>query len=186
MKFEQLALPGVMLVSLERHEDSRGFFSELVSTELKDALGFHASAQLNLSSSAASVFRGMHLQLPPFGQDKLVFCLSGSITDYVLDVSPGSSTFGQSIGVDLSDAQLQALFIPAHYAHGFLAGDGGAQVLYTVSQDRVVDHEISIQYASTSVAQRIQGAELILSDKDAAAMTLDEFAAEHPEHPVLS
>lgn len=182
MKFEELSLPGVFLVSLERHHDDRGYFSELVSTDLRHALGFETFPQLNFSSSGACVFRGMHLQLAPSGQGKLIFCIGGSLKDYVLDVSPGSSTFGQNVAVNLSENLAQALFIPSHYAHGFLAGDNGAQVLYAVTKGRVVDHEISINFESTSVAKKISGVNPIISDRDKSAMSLDDFVVKYPTH----
>ena len=104
------------------------------------------------------------------------------MTDFILDVSRSSATFGQSISVELSEMEPQALLIPPCFAHGFLAGDKGAQVLYAVTQERSVDHEISINYESTSIGRELAGVKPIRSEKDKLAMSIDDFVAMYPNH----
>ena len=179
MEIEKLSLEGVMLVYLDRHEDERGQFTELISENLSSLLGVGEFPQVNHSNSLPNVFRGMHLQLAPHGQGKLVFCVRGSVTDFILDVTPGSKSFGQSVSVQLSEDSPLAILIPSQYAHGFLAGENGAQVVYAVTDKRSVQHEISINYKSTSVAKKMQGVHPILSTKDKSAMSLDAFSSQY-------
>jgi len=118
MLIEQLGLPGVMLIKLETHSDNPGSFSELLSPDLCMALGVDFFPQVNISESAKDVFRGMHLQAEPYGQAKVLHCLSGSIIDFVLDVNPSSPTQGEHISIELKEGMGEALFITSHYAHG--------------------------------------------------------------------
>lgn len=172
-------------MSLDRHSDDRGYLSELLSPQLQSSLGVDEFQQLNFSSSKSSVFRGMHLQTPPHGQDKLIFCLSGSLMDFVLDVGPTSDTFGQSISVELCGETPHALFVPGNYAHGFLSGNQGAQVLYATSKPRSVEHEISINYKSTSVASLLTAVPPIISARDAEALDFGEFlSSQFGEGPI--
>lgn len=182
MRIKELDLVGVKLITFDRYSDERGHFNELICSEVQNKLGVHQFRQINQSSSKPGVFRGMHLQRSPFGQAKLVFCLGGSILDFVLDVSPTSATFGQHISVELSEHVPNAIFIPAHYAHGFLAGEKGASVLYATSQDRSADHEVSINFASTSVSKNLKGVSPLLSEKDKTAISLDDFVARYASH----
>lgn len=182
MRIEELDLVGVKVITFDRYSDDRGYFNELLSSEVAENLGVHQFPQINQSRSKPHVFRGMHLQRSPFGQAKLVFCLGGSILDFVLDVSPKSPNFGQSIAVELSEDVPNAIFIPAHYAHGFLAGERGANVLYAVSQGRAAKQEVSINYTSTSVSALLNGVSPVVSEKDKTAISLDDFVAKFVSH----
>jgi|AntAceMinimDraft_1070359.scaffolds.fasta_scaffold18334_2 dTDP-4-dehydrorhamnose 3,5-epimerase len=121
MLIEQLGLSGVMLSKLETHSDNRGSFSELLSPDLCSALGVDSFPQVNISESAKDVFRGIRLQAEPYGQAKLIHCLSCSIIDFVLDVNPSSPRQGEHISIELKEGTGEVLFIPSHYAHGFVS-----------------------------------------------------------------
>ena len=182
MKIQELELPGVMLLSLSRFEDSRGYFNELVSPQILDSLGIGPLAQVNQSSSNAMVFRGMHLQQPPFGQAKLVHCSSGAIVDFVLDVDLTSPHFGEKLAVELDAELAQSLYIPERYAHGFLATKSDTRVLYGVSVPRSQEHETSINVFSTSVGESLKGLDLTLSAADQSAPDLESYIAELQGH----
>ena len=177
LKVQELGLPGVMLVSLNRFEDERGYFNELLSPSILSSLASPPLVQVNQSCSNAMVFRGMHMQRPPFGQSKLVHCSSGSITDFVLDVDPFSPSFGEKLIVQLSAETPQSLFIPQQYAHGFLALENATKVLYGVTRIRSIEHETSINVFSTPVGNELKGLNLTLSHPDRTAPDLDVHVA---------
>jgi dTDP-4-dehydrorhamnose 3,5-epimerase len=175
----ELELTGVLLVSFEKHRDDRGSFMEFFSPSLLGTLGEDEILQVNLSESNQHVFRGMHLQIDPFAQGKLVTCLSGGITDFILDVRASSDTFNQHLEISLSEHDDCALFIPGRYAHGFVSESDGTLVLYAVTQPRSQAHEVSIDVKTTSVLEAIQGRELKMSTKDASAISLEEFSLKY-------
>lgn len=126
-----------------RHGDARGWFSETWSERRFRAAGVECRfVQDNQSrSEAAGVVRGLHFQHPPFAQAKLVRCLRGAILDVVVDIRAGSPTFGRGLGVELSEANGEQLFIPAGFAHGFATLTPGAEVAYKVSAPYSPEHE---------------------------------------------
>lgn len=173
----ELELPGVLLINFDKHGDDRGSFMEFFSPNLLKSLGVDQFRQANLSESRRNVFRGMHLQSEPFAQGKLVTCLSGAISDFVLDVTAGSETYNQHLEVTLNGNEDCALFIPGRYAHGFVSESDETRVLYAVTQARSQVHEVSIDVRTTSVFKAVQGLELRMSPKDSSAMSLEEFTS---------
>lgn len=121
MKFTPTKIEGVYIIDVERHGDARGSFCETFrKNELEDALGYDVDwVQDNESLSAAGVVRGMHWQQGPWAQAKLVRVVRGRIVDVVLDLRPGSTTFGQHVAVELDGASGRQLFMPRGCAHGF-------------------------------------------------------------------
>jgi len=117
----------------------------------------------------------MHLQDEPHGQDKLIHCLTGSISDFVLDVRPDSPTLGEHIKIELRGGTGESLFIPSHYAHGFVSGADSTNVVYAVSKPRSQSHEISIDFRTTSVLKSVDAPSLILSNRDRGAMSLTTY-----------
>lgn len=178
MKITEMSLAGVKLIEGKRFDDERGFFTELYKAEAMAELGFPTFIQDNLSCSKRGVFRGMHLQVAPYGQAKLVRAVSGRILDFALDIDPESETFGEAVGVELSADDCRALFIPGHYAHGFVALDDDSRVLYKVDAPYMPSHERAFHYSHPTilamVQQFIHPDQLIISDKDLVAPTLNE------------
>ncbi len=178
MKITDLALPGVQLVESTRYDDSRGYFMELFKEgELSEKLSGHPHfVQDNMSYSHKGVFRGMHRQLPPFAQAKMVRCLSGRILDIAMDVEPSSPTYGEVVSVELTPESGNALFIPAHYAHGFLALEEGSCVQYKVDALYSPTSEDAHNYQSQNILDLLQKYmsldELIVSEKDLSAPRL--------------
>lgn len=135
MKFTELDIPGVYLIEREDRRDERGFFGRTYCCrELADhGLDFEVR-QCNLSHNIkAGTLRGMHYQLPPHGETKLVSCARGKIFDCVVDVRPGSPTLHRHVGVVL-DAFGPALYVPEGFAHGYLTLVDDTMVQYMVSE----------------------------------------------------
>ncbi|MEN0039884.1 MAG: dTDP-4-dehydrorhamnose 3,5-epimerase [Pseudomonadota bacterium] len=121
MKFTPLALDGLVLVEQTLHRDERGAFARSFCEDTFRDAGLHAEfPQHNHSfNTKAGTVRGMHYQLAPHEEVKLVQVLRGAIADVVVDIREGSQTFGQSLTVELSHDETSALYIPAGFAHGF-------------------------------------------------------------------
>lgn len=133
MEITKLELPGLALVQLKLHGDSRGFFIERFREDVFAKAGLPSRfVQDNHSRSAPGVLRGLHYQVSP-PQGKLVGVVHGKIWDVAVDIRPNSPTFGKHFGVELSDMNGRLLWIPAGFAHGFcVIGEEPADVLYKV------------------------------------------------------
>lgn len=133
--FQRLALPDVVLVTPKRHGDARGFFTETFRENAYQAAGIEGPfVQDNHAfSKDAGVLRGLHFQIAPFAQAKLVSCLQGEIFDVAVDLRRGSPTYGLHVSVILSAETGQQLFVPAGFAHGYLTLTPECHVVYKVS-----------------------------------------------------
>ena len=128
-------LAGMKLIPFKKIGDDRGFFCEIWKDEdLVKETGIPFWSQANLSRSQKNVLRGLHFQRAPFAQAKLVMITRGTVWDVCVDIRPGSSTYGQSCGVELSDKTPQLLFIPEGFAHGFCVLSDEADFLYRCSK----------------------------------------------------
>lgn len=135
MRFEPTRLEGVYRIAPEIHEDSRGFFTRLrCSREFLDA-GLPAEfVQTNVSfNTHKGTFRGLHYQVPPSREGKLVRCIRGSLRDVVVDLRPDSDSFLEHVWVTLSAAELNAVFVPSGCAHGFLTESDDTLILYEMT-----------------------------------------------------
>lgn len=177
MKITPQAIPEVLLLSRDRFADTRGWFTELHNERELAALGFDTRfVQDNLSHSAPGVLRGLHFQVDP-AQGKLVTCLTGRIYDVVADIRPGSPTFGQHVGVELTADGGQSLWIPPGFAHGFaVLGTEPALVLYKVNQHRAPEGERGIVWSDPTLAISWPIGHPTLSERDAALPTLASYA----------
>ncbi|WP_264050342.1 dTDP-4-dehydrorhamnose 3,5-epimerase family protein [Methylobacterium flocculans] len=139
MVFEALPLAGAFRVSPEPHADERGFFARTACVEDFAALGLTgAFAQSSISFNARrGTVRGLHFSVEPHAETKLVRCTAGAIHDVIVDLRPGSATYLQAFGAELSAANRQALYVPAGFAHGFQALSDGAEVLYMIDRPYV-------------------------------------------------
>lgn len=177
MQFTPTALPEVMIVEPVIFGDDRGFFFESYNQRrFEEAVGARVNfLQDNQSRSSRGVLRGLHYQLPPNAQAKLVRVASGEIFDVAVDVRRGSPTFGRSVGVLLSADNRRQLWIPEGFAHGFLTLSETADVLYKASGYYSPADEGSLAWNDPDVAidWPMAGAPL-LSDKDRAAPRLRE------------
>ena len=143
--FIKQTLPGVILITPRVFEDTRGLFFEAYKQSEFLANGIDVNfVQDNASFSTKGVLRGLHYQLPPHAQAKLVRCLSGAIYDVAVDIRKKSPTFGQWIGLELSAEKKNMLYIPAGFAHGFYTLSERAEILYKVSAEYAPQSERGI------------------------------------------
>jgi dTDP-4-dehydrorhamnose 3,5-epimerase len=178
VEFRSLGLAGLLEVLTPRIEDSRGFFSETWSRLNWEAAGVYVDfVQDNHSrSDQRGVVRGLHYQLPPMAQDKLVRVISGAIFDVAVDVRKSSPTFGQWTGLVLSAKEWNQLLVPKGLAHGFVTLEPGTEVQYKVSAPYSAEHERGIRFDDPAIG--IEWPDLVekfqLSPKDRAAPLLAE------------
>ncbi|MFQ2529769.1 dTDP-4-dehydrorhamnose 3,5-epimerase [Aeromonas caviae] len=132
MNVIKTAIPDVLIFEPKVFGDERGFFFESFNHKLfEEAVGYPVSfVQDNHSKSSKGVLRGLHYQLPPYAQGKLVRCVAGEVFDVAVDIRKSSPTFGQWVGVHLSGENKRQLWIPEGFAHGFLTLSETAEFLY--------------------------------------------------------
>lgn len=154
MQVERLRLPEVILLTPRRFTDDRGWFSETYNQRAVDeALGSTVRfVQDNHSRSAKGVLRGLHYQLPPHAQGKLVRVLRGAVLDVAVDVRRSSPTFGQWVSAELTEENQAQLWIPAGFAHGFLSLADGTEVLYKTTDFWAPAAERSIRWDDPALA----------------------------------
>lgn len=155
--------------------DGRGWFLELFkSTAFKSIAPDINFVQDNLSHSQKGVIRGLHLQLPPYQQAKLVAVLKGKVIDIVVDLRKGSKTFGKSHSCVLDEDSKRMMFVPEGFAHGFAALEDSL-FFYKCSSEYHPGHEAGIKWNDPSLNLDWQITEPILSEKDRALHSLDDL-----------
>ena len=172
MKVTPTKLAGVLVIEPRFFGDERGFFFESFNQRAFDeAAGAHVDfVQDNHSKSSRNVLRGLHYQLPPKAQGKLVRVVQGEVFDVAVDLRKNSKTFGQWVGETLSAENKKQLWIPAGFAHGFLTLSDTAEFLYKTTDYYSPAHERCIRWddAQLAIDWPMQGAPS-LSAKDAVA-----------------
>ncbi|MGD9846141.1 MAG: dTDP-4-dehydrorhamnose 3,5-epimerase [Variibacter sp.] len=170
------ALEGVLEIRPTKHGDARGFFSETYSVRDWAAKGIEtAFVQDNHSFSAnAGVLRGLHYQLPPRAQAKVVRVVQGAIFDVAVDIRRGSPTFGRWVGRELSADKWNQLLIPAGFAHGFVTLVPNVEVVYKVSDYYAPDCDRAIRFDDPAIGidWPVAGEQIQLSDRDRRAPLL--------------
>jgi dTDP-4-dehydrorhamnose 3,5-epimerase len=168
MKFTETPLVGAYLIDLEKRGDDRGFFARAFCEREFAAHGLVTRfVQINESLSAQrGTLRGMHYQLAPRAETKVVRCIRGALFDLILDLRRGSPTFGQSFGAELSAENRRMLYVPKGFAHGFvtLADDTGA--FYLVDEFYAPELERGIRWDDPRFDLRWPVKPVVLSDKD--------------------
>lgn len=168
MKVEALSLKGAYMIEPVIHGDYRGFFMESYQEQkLKQhELSFNFIQDNHSLSAEAGVIRGLHYQLHPKAQTKLVRVLSGVIYDVIVDIRNNSPTFGQWIGVILSEHNHRQLLVPKGFAHGFCTLMPHTQVLYKVDEYYAPDYDRGISWNDPDLGIDWPTSTPILSDKD--------------------
>ena len=178
-RFTRLAIPEVIEVCPPRFGDRRGYFSEVYKRSAFEDEGLHIDwLQDNESFSAQTgTVRGLHCQVPPVPQDKLVRVVKGAIFDVAVDLRRGSPSFGRWVGCELTAEQGNQLLVPVGFAHGFMTLTEDTQVLYKVSGRYSAEDERAIVWndADIGIAWPDIGHEIVLSEKDKAAGRLIAF-----------
>jgi dTDP-4-dehydrorhamnose 3,5-epimerase len=171
-----LGLGGVMEFRPAKFGDDRGFFSETYNSAGLAEHGIHLIfVQDNHSYSAQQgVVRGLHYQLPPFAQDKLLRVTRGAIFDVAVDIRRSSPTFGKWVGLKVSAAEWNQILIPAGFAHGFLTLEPDTEVIYKVTALYSKPHDRAIRFDDPAIGIEWPGdiSAVQLSGKDAAAPLL--------------
>jgi dTDP-4-dehydrorhamnose 3,5-epimerase len=176
MIFTETILKGVWIIEPKVFTDTRGYFMETFKqSEFEKYIGKIDFIQDNESQSGYGVLRGLHYQLPPFEQSKLVRVIQGKVLDVAVDIRPGSPTFGQHVAVELSAENKRQLFIPRGMAHGFLVLEDHTIFTYKVDNHYAPQAERGIRFDSVGIAWPLPLDQLILSDKDRAAPQLSEL-----------
>ncbi len=168
-------LSEVITIEGPRFEDERGFFSESFRSNDFEAHGIPPFVQENHSYSTPFCFRGLHYQLNPYAQGKLVYCVSGAIWDFVVDIRQGSPTYGKWAKIKLwPNEGLRMVYVPPGFAHGFHSvGTENSHVIYKVTDYYSPDHERNIKWDDPKIGIVITGVEKI-ADKDANAPLLKD------------
>ena len=151
--FEPQSIPGVVLIQPKVIGDARGFFMETYKASAWESAGVTSGfMQGNHSRSRRGILRGLHFQLPPYGQAKLVRAVVGEIFDVAVDLRSDSPTFGKWVGVRLSDQNRAMLYIPEWCAHGFLVLSEIAEVVYKTSAEYAPEYERGVMWNDARVS----------------------------------
>lgn len=179
MKVSPLSIPDVLIIEPRRHEDGRGFFSEVYSDRDIRKAGITAGwVQDNHAlSNERHVLRGLHFQAPPHAQAKLVRVSRGAIFDVVVDLREGSGTFGKSAVATLSASAWNQLYVPPGFAHGYLTLAPHTEVQYKVDAYYSPEHEGGVIWNDPDVAidWPLEGNVPVLSARDRALPRLKDF-----------
>jgi dTDP-4-dehydrorhamnose 3,5-epimerase len=170
MKFTPTAVDGAMIVELEERGDDRGFFARTFCVDEFAAAGLDTSVvQCNMSYNyKAGTMRGMHRQIAPYAEGKLVRCIRGAIVDCALDLREDSPTFGKHVMVELSADNRLALFIPPYVAHGYLTLTDDSEVTYQVTGPYAPEGERGQRYDDPAFKMTWPRSVEVISPKDAA------------------
>jgi len=181
MHVQALEIPEVKLITPRRHYDERGFFSETYNRQTLAASGIDAEfVQDNQSYSAAKgVVRGLHFQVSPHAQGKLVRVARGAIFDVALDIRHGSPTYGRHVSVVLTAEHGTQLWIPVGFAHGFCTLEPNTEVLYKTTDSYVPECSRGIAWDDTAlgIAWPVDKQDAVLSEADRSYPRLAELEA---------
>lgn len=177
MIIESTAFPGLMIVKPEVYEDQRGYFFESYNQKnfSKENITFNF-VQDNQARSSYGIIRGLHYQLEPYAQTKLVRALAGNILDVVVDIRTGSPTFGKSYSIELSAANKLQLLIPRGFAHGYSVLSETAEVFYKCDAYYNKESEGGIAWndPALQIDWKIPNDKVIVSEKDSKYPGIDK------------
>ena len=171
-------IDGVVIIEPRVFTDARGYFFESYSKrEFDEKVRPVNFVQDNESCSSRGVMRGLHFQVPPFTQSKLVRCVRGAVLDVAVDIRRGSPTYGQHVAVELTEDNHRQFFVPRGFAHGFAVLSDVAVFQYKCDNYYApqADGGISILDTSLGIDWRIDPADAILSEKDTRHALLRDF-----------
>ena len=178
MKFINTEIPDVFIIEPDVFGDERGYFLESFNLKkFEENVCRIKFVQDNESKSSKGVLRGLHFQLPPFAQAKLVRCVEGRVLDVADDIRKGSPTFGKHIAVELTGENKKQLFVPRGFAHGFSVLSETAVFAYKVDNDYAPEYDSGIRWNDTSldINWGLEKNEVLVSEKDENLSFLSEF-----------
>jgi len=177
LKFTPQSIPEVILIEPTAHGDDRGYFVETFKQDkFENTIGYRVNfIQDNESKSTNGVLRGLHYQLPPYTQAKLVRVIKGRVLDVAVDIRKSSPTFGQHVSVELNSKNKHQLFIPRGFAHGFLVLSDSAIFSYKVDNYYSPNFERGIAFndKKLNIDWIMSKNKIKLSDKDKLNQTLE-------------
>ena len=175
MEFHPLAVQGACVVVPEPKGDDRGFFARIFCSEtFADAGLADRFVQANNSLTRwRGTLRGLHYQLPPHEEAKLIRCIAGALYDVVLDMRPASATFGVWDAARIDAENRRQVYVPAGCAHGFMSLSDETEVLYFVSAAYAPDHERGVRWDDPRFGIAWPGEPAVISDKDRAHPNFD-------------
>ncbi|HXW64592.1 MAG TPA: dTDP-4-dehydrorhamnose 3,5-epimerase [Burkholderiaceae bacterium] len=170
MIFTATPLPGAYLIELEKKGDERGFFARVFCANEfnQHKLASHFCQVNNSLSPQKGTLRGLHYQLAPKAESKLVRCIRGALYDLILDLRDGSTTFGKSFGVELSADNRRMMYVPKGFAHGFVTLTDNTEVFYFVDEFYSPEHERGVRYNDPAFELHWPITPTVVSDKDKA------------------
>jgi len=182
MEFIHLNIEGAILFNPKVFEDNRGFFYESYNKKLiNKVLGYEATFVFDCESfSKRGTIRGLHYQLPPYEQGKLIRVIAGSVFDVLLDLRPHSKSFGQTLAVDLSAYNQNILWIPPGIAHGFQALEDDTVMQYKITDYYNKESELTIKYndPNLNIDWPLTDS-IILSAKDKNGISFEDYKKEY-------
>ena len=178
MIYKETEIPGVWLIEPKVFADARGYFMEAYKErEFENNIGKVCFSQDNESCSTRGVLRGLHYQLAPYSQSKLVRVIQGNVIDVAVDIRKGSPTFGKYMTMELSGENKRQLFIPKGFAHGFYVMSETAVFTYKVDNPYMPTHERGIRFDDPSIGVNwpiMPDGMVSVSEKDRNAPSLYE------------
>ncbi len=180
MRFTPTPLAGAFLVELDRLTDERGFFARSFCVREFEAAGLNpAVVQCNVSrNNQVGTLRGMHFQIPPFAEAKLVRVTKGAIYDVIIDLRPPSQTFTKWFGVELNEDNHTALYVPEGFAHGFLTLSENTEIFYQMSNFYSPEHARGFRYNDLSFGIVWPAEIKVVTPKDTQ---YSDFSNDNPE-----
>lgn len=179
MQFNPQSIPDVFVIEPSVHGDHRGYFAETFRQDkLEEALGYQVDfVQDNESKSTKGVLRGLHFQLAPHAQTKLVRVIEGAVLDVAVDIRKGSPTFGHHVAIELSGENKKQLFIPRGFAHGFVVLTDTVTFAYKVDNyySPECDRGLAFNDESLQIDWQLDNDSLLLSEKDTKQPLLSEL-----------
>jgi dTDP-4-dehydrorhamnose 3,5-epimerase len=175
MKLTETPLAGAFVVDIEQHRDDRGFFGRSFCVDEFQGAGIQLKiAQCNVSfNHRRGTLRGMHFQIPPNAEAKLVRCTRGAIYDVIVDLRPESPTYTHHFAVELTATNHRSLYVPPGFAHGFQTLEDDAEVFYQMSEAYSPAHERGLRWNDPALAIQWPLPPMVISPKDE---NYDDFA----------
>lgn len=175
MKFHKTPLEGAYLIELERRGDDRGFFARVFCEKEFGAAGLETRfAQINTSlSGKAGTLRGLHYQLPPSAEVKIVRAIKGALWDCIVDLRAGSATYARWFGAELNDDNRLMMYVPRGFAHAILTLSDDVEAFYLVSEFYAPQSERGVRWNDPAIGVEWPREPVEISDKDRSWPDLD-------------
>ncbi len=181
MKFVEKKLKGVFEITLQPRADDRGFFMRTFDNKIfeESGLKFNWVQENHSRTINKGTIRGLHFQLPPFSETKIIRCIRGKILDVFIDVRKNSETFGKWDSIELSEDNLKMALIPRGFAHGIYTITDNCEVTYKVDNYYSPNHEVGLLWNDPQLKINWPSKNPILSEKDKQNLTMKEFTSKY-------